>query len=56
MTIPPNEAPKNEGSRGWSNPSPQCSGHSQINVENRVECASEAEVETSGYQRTGNCR
>ena len=35
---------------------PHCSGYSQINFENRVEFASEAEAETAGYRRTGNCR
>ena len=35
---------------------PHCSGYSQINVENRVEFASEAEAEAAGYRRAGNCR
>ena len=35
---------------------PHCSGYSQINLENRVEFASEAEAEAAGYRRTGNCR
>jgi micrococcal nuclease len=34
---------------------PHCSGYSQINLENRVEFASEAEAESAGYQRAGNC-
>lgn len=33
-----------------------CSGYSQINFENRVEFASEAEAEAAGYRRAGNCR
>jgi micrococcal nuclease len=35
---------------------PHCSGYSQINLENRVEFASEAEAEATGYMRAGNCR
>ena len=35
---------------------PHCSGYSQINLENRVEFASEAEAESAGYIRAGNCR
>jgi micrococcal nuclease len=35
---------------------PHCSGYSQINMENRVEFASEAEAEAAGYIRAGNCR
>ena len=35
---------------------PHCSGYSQINFENRVEFASEAEAEAAGYRRAGNCR
>ena len=34
---------------------PHCSGYSQINFENRVEFASEAEAERAGYHRAGNC-
>lgn len=34
---------------------PHCSGYSQINLENRVEFASEAEAEAKGYRRAGNC-
>ncbi len=34
---------------------PHCSGYSQINLENRVEFASEAEAENAGYMRAGNC-
>ena len=34
---------------------PHCSGYSQINVENRVEFASEAEAEAAGYIRARNC-
>ena len=34
---------------------PHCSGYSQINLENRVEFASEAEAEAAGYRRAGNC-
>lgn len=34
---------------------PHCSSYSQINIENRVEFASEAEAEAAGYRRAGNC-
>ncbi len=34
---------------------PHCSGYSQINLENRVEFASESEAEEAGYRRAGNC-
>lgn len=34
---------------------PHCSGYSQINFENRVEFASEADAERAGYRRAGNC-
>jgi endonuclease YncB( thermonuclease family) len=34
---------------------PHCSGYSQINIENRVEFASEADAERAGYRRAGNC-
>ena len=34
---------------------PHCSGYSQINLENRVEFASEADAEAAGYRRAGNC-
>jgi len=34
---------------------PHCSGYSQINLENRVEFATEADAEAAGYIRAGNC-
>lgn len=34
---------------------PHCSGYSQINPENRVEFAGEAEAQAAGYHRAGNC-
>ena len=35
---------------------PHCSGYSQINMEKRVEFASEAEAEAAGYRRAESSR